>query len=311
MKFKDLTDADQAIFIKIYNNSERSQDSKQKSLASLFDVNQRTIRKWANRMELGLMEENIVNPAKILIYDIETSRATFKRFWTGKQYIGHYDMIEEPKIISIAWKWLGSDEVEFLTWDKEHDDKKMIVKFLEVYNDADLVIGQNNDRFDNRWVNAVGLRHDVHVNVYVKSFDIQKQAKRLFRLPSYSMAYVAKFLGVTLKQSHEGILMWKMVEDGTLSQQQEYLGKMIEYNVGDVITTEEMYLKMRKYMGHKIHVGVLDGKSKYSCPNCGSENIDLYKTTTTGVGTIQRVMICDDCRVQFKVSNTEYLKNNQ
>ena len=249
------------------------------------------------------------NQSKILIYDIETSRIVFKSFWTGKQYMGHNQIIKDPRIISIAWKWLGSDEIEFLSWDADHDDGEMVKKFLVIYNQADLVIGINNDNFDNRWINSAALRHDVHVNVYVKSFDIQKEEKRLFRLPSYSMAYSAKFTTTTLKQSHEGIRMWDMVEDGTPSEQEEYLGKMIEYNIGDIITTEELYLRMRKYMGHKIHIGVLQGNSKYSCPNCGGTDIFLRKTTTTQAGTIQRIMGCRDDNVQFKISNTLYLKN--
>ena len=65
-----------------------------------------------------------------------------------------------------------------------------------------MVIGQNNDRFDNRWVNARAAKHNLFVNTFIKSFDIMKQTKRLFRLPSYSMAYIAKFFGLTLKQSH-------------------------------------------------------------------------------------------------------------
>ena len=308
MKFKELNSLDRLHFREAYQNKEITRKETQEYLSSHFEINIRTVRKWAKRLQLGLRDT--IDPAKILVYDIETSRLTAKMWWTGKQYVGHNQIVQEPKIISIAWKWLGTDDVEFLTWDKNHCDKKMMQKFLKVYNEADLIVGQNNDRFDNRWINARAMKHDLDVNVYVKSFDIMKQTKRLFRLPSYSMGYITKYLGVTLKQSHEGIHMWDMIEDGNLSQQKEYLDKMIEYNIGDIISTEEMYLKLRKYTGHIIHIGVFNGTSKYSCPNCGGSDIKLLKTTTTQAGTIQRIMKCNECDVQFKMSNATFLKQN-
>jgi hypothetical protein len=40
-----------------------------------------------------------------------------------------------------------------------------------------MVIGQNNDRFDNRWVNARAMKYDLEVNTFVRSFDIMKELK--------------------------------------------------------------------------------------------------------------------------------------
>ena len=282
----------------------------QKDLAEHFDVTPRTIRNWARSMELGVLNKNRVNPAKVLTYDIETSRGEYKLWWTGKQYVGYKQMTKMPKIITIAWKWLGEDKVYSDTWDKNHCDKSLMETFLPFYNEADMVIGYNNDNFDNRWCNARAMEHKLDINTYVKSFDIIKQSKKLFRLPSYSLDFLAKTLGVTKKQGHDGILMWEMVEDGTKEQQKEYLKKMLEYNVGDIITTEECYLALRKYMGHKMHLGVLAGEKNYTCPNCGGSDLDLTKTTTTPAGTIQRIMTCKDeeCKSTFKISNRNYYK---
>ena len=97
-----------------------------------------------------------------------------------------------------------------------------------------------------------------------------------------------------------------MIEDGTKEEQAEYLRKMIDYNVGDIITTEEIYLKNRKYYGHKTHFGVLNGEEKYTCPNCGSSQIELYKTSITPAGTIQRIMKCN-CEVKYKLNNKQYM----
>lgn len=306
MNFKDLKKEDLDNIREMYLDKDISQKETQEELAENFDVTARTIRRWAKI--LGLGTDLPLQRQKILTYDIETSRSKADLWWTGKQYVGHHQISENPRIISIAWKWMHEDKVESVKWDKDMDDKDLLRAFLKAYNEADMVIGQNNDRFDNRWVNARAALHNLEVNTFVKSFDIMKQTKRLFRLPSYSMAFIANFFGLTLKQSHEGIHMWEMIEKGNPEQKEEYLQKMIDYNIGDIITTEEIYFRLRKYMGHKVHFGVFNGQEKYTCPDTGSSNIELYKTTYTTAGTYQHIMKSNETGCLYKISNRDYMK---
>ena len=265
-------------------------------------------RSFGHLREKARGESSSVNPPKILIYDLETSRIPAKVWWTGKQFIGHKQLLAEPAIITVAWKFLGEDKVHYLTWDEEHSDKKLVEEFCKVYNSADEVVGINNDNFDNRWLAARAAKHNIVMSPHIKSFDIQKKAKSVFRLPSYSMEYMAKYFGVSNKLSHEGISMWDKVEDGNKKEQREGLKAMVEYNIGDIIATEDLYLVLRKYMKGISHLGVLNGKAKFSCPECGGTNLELVKTMTTTAGTIQRVMRCLDDDVTFKISNKNYIK---
>lgn len=307
MKFKLLTSQDLDLIKKIYKDFECRKEAQEK-IASIFGVNERTVRNWANKLELGLSKANVINTQKILIYDIETSRIPAMVWWTGKQYISHDQLKDEAKIISIAYKWLGDDKITVLTWDENHDDRNMLVEFLKVYNSANMVVGQNNDNFDNRWINARAAKHNLPVNTFVRSFDIQKEAKRLFRLPSYSMKYIAKFFGLELKGEHEGIIMWDKIQSGNAQEQKEYLKKMCDYNKQDIVVTEEMFLYLRKYMGQKTHFGVLNGEAKWTCPASGSKNIKLLKTTVTPAGTIQRIMYCNDSDITYKITNKQYME---
>jgi len=306
--FSTLSEDDKNLIRLSYADNTKSKEQIQDELADYFNVGDRAIRRWASLLGLSSYSKNIVDESKVMIYDIETSRVTAKCWWTGKQYVNHTQLQTEPAIISIAWKWLGDDTVHTLCWDYNHCDRAMLVKFLKEYNSADMVIGQNNDKFDNRWLNARAMKHNLWINTQIKSFDIMKQTKRLFRLPSYSMAYVSKFLGITEKRSHEGILMWDMIEDGDMHQQAEYLQKMLDYNVGDIVTTEEMYYKLKKYMGHKLHFGVFNGQENYTCPDCGTSDVRLFKTTYTAQGTIQHLMVCNEDGSQYKISNRSYMK---
>ena len=306
MIFKELSQEDKDIIIKEYKDCE-SREEAQEKLAKYFNVTERTIRKWANKLEIGLMTKNIVSPNKILIYDIETTRVKAWVWWSGKQFVSGDSLIDEPKIITIAYKWLGEDDITVLTWDEKSSDKQLLEKFLKVYNSADMVIGQNNDRFDNRWVNARAMKYGLDVNTFVRSFDIMRETKRLFRLPSYSMKYITNYLGIQTKLEHEGIKMWEKIQTGTPEEQKEYLQKMVEYNRQDIVATEDMYLTLRKYMGHKTHFGVLNGQERFTCPNCGGKNVSLDKTTVTPAGTVQRIMKCNDDGVVYKISNKQYM----
>ena len=305
MSVNNLSKKNRQLIIDQYSSS-KSRKQVQQELAEELGVTSRCIRKYAKELSISVKASNIVDE-KIMVYDIETSRTEATVWWTGKQYINHKQLRTEPKIISVAWKWLGQDKVHSLMWSDNHCDKVMLEKFLNEYNKASMVIGQNNNSFDNKWINTRAAKHQLIVDRYVKSFDIYRMAKRYFRLPSFSMAYMAKYFGLTLKQSHEGIHMWDMIEYGNKSEQKEYLAKMVAYNKGDIVTTEELYMTLKPYFGSVTNNAVKQGLPKWACPVSGSLDIRLLKTIFTEQGTVQRILFCDESNHQYKVSNKSYM----
>lgn len=303
---RNLTQEDKDLIIRAYSKKGKRKKI-QKELSKKLDISTRSVRYWAKKLGVGVLPKNITDPAKVMIYDIETSRVPAWVWWSGKQFINGSQLIEEPKIITVAWKWLGSDKVHHLTWDKDHEDKALMKEFIKEYNKADLVIGYNNDNFDNRWINARAIKHGLTPNTYVRSLDLMKECKRLLRLPSYSLAYVCNYFDVTLKQGHEGLVMWEKIQQGSPKEQKEYLKKMIDYNVGDIVSTEEVYVKLRPHMAHKTHFGVLKGEEKWSCPNCGGLNVKFHKRTITPAGTVQIIMQCKDDDTTYKITNKQYM----
>ena len=141
----------------------------QKKLSKQFGVTQRTIRKYAH--DLGLTGNvHGVDNSRVLVYDIETSRVKADLWNTGKQYVNYKSLRSHTKIISISWKWIGSDRVHALTWDSDKCDKKMLKKFLVEYNRASMVIGFNNKSFDDKLINTRAAYHSLFVNRFVASF---------------------------------------------------------------------------------------------------------------------------------------------
>lgn len=251
----------------------------------------------------------VVEP-KILIYDIETAKINFELWWSGKQFVNGNNSLSDPKIITISYKWLGSDKIEYVKWDKDKSDQQLMKDFLTLYNQADMVIGINNDKFDNRYINARAAKYGLEVNTLVKSLDVQKQCRKLFRLPSYSMKYLGRYfeLGQQKMKVHMQDI-WEDIMYGTQKESEEAMDLLIEYNRQDIATTEALYLKLRKYLKHPIHLGVLQDQSRCSSPVTGSEDVSLFKTTFTTAGTVQRILKCNETGNLFKVSNSTYLKS--
>lgn len=308
MRFEELTQIEIAYIQKVYEEAE-SRKKAQASISDKFNVSERTVRRWAKRLNIGTGKPP--SERKILIYDIETPRLKGEIWWSGKQWVSGLDIHDEPKIISISWKWVGEDGVYSDHWNIEtQDDKEMLQRFLKDYNEADLVVGVNNNRFDNRWINARALKHGLDVNTFVRSLDIQKEAKRLLRLPSYALAYLAEYFNVPIKKMKtEGIIMWRKIQySEDLQERKEWMQKMIEYNIHDILATEGVYLRMLPVLDHIAHLGVAYGNGKYSCPHCGeTDNIELFKTTFTKAGTVQHIMKCNEDGTKYKISNREYL----
>jgi len=48
---------------------------------------------------------------------------------------------------------------------------------------------------------------------------------------------------------------------------------MQEYNVGDTILLEKIYLKLRPWIRNHPNIGLYIDSNETVCPNCGSENI--------------------------------------
>lgn len=307
IRFEELSPLDKALITKLYNDPDLSKQAAQEALAAQFGVTTRSIRNWAKK--IGLRNEyESDQPAKILIYDFETAQIPSKVWWTGKQYVNYKQLKGEPRVITVAWKWLGEDSVHHLTWSKDKSDEDLIKTFAPVFNSADLVVGHNVVNFDNRLLRAQAAKYDVRLDPFIRVYDTMKRGKKLFRLPSYSMDYMCKYFKVPMqKQSHEGIVMWDEIEDDG-EHAAEYLKKMVDYNVGDILANEHLYLKVLAYDERPgLHAGVLAGGEKHTCPTCGGDNVEYVRHTTTPAGTIQRIMLCKDDGTYFKISNRTYL----
>ena len=246
-----------------------------------------------------------INQGKILIYDLETS-PNIGYFWRAgfKQNIGFNQILKERAIICVSYKWLGEDTVYNITWDKNQDDKFLLEQFVEVLNEADLIVAHNGDNFDLKWLKTRALFHRIPTLPRYKQFDTLKIAKSKLYLNSNRLDYISKFLGFEGKIQTTPDLWDKVV----MKNDREALKDMIEYCDEDVRQLEKVYNEFKYLDNPSFHAGVLNNEIKQTSPITGTFNIEHVKTVTTNTGTVKHIMRDIETGRAFEMSDTNYKK---
>jgi len=226
--------------------------------------------------------------ARVLIYDIETS-PNIGWFWRAgyKLNIPATNITKERAVICVSYKWLGEDQVYNLSWDKNQDDKFLIEQFIEVLNEADLIVAHNGDRFDLKWLKTRALFHRLPMLPNYKQFDTLKVAKSKLLFNSNRLDYIAKFLGHEGKNSTT-IDLWM---DIMFKKCKVAMNTMLEYCDEDVRQLEKVYQELRYLDNPRLHEGVMTVKTKQTSKITGNVNIKNKKTITTNKKTTKNIII--------------------
>jgi DNA polymerase elongation subunit (family B) len=231
---------------------------------------------------------------KVLIWDIETSLMQVAVFQLKNDYINPDSILTDWHIISGAWKWLGEDKVYSAVNKKGDNDIKLVTKLADVLSKADVVVHHNGDRFDVKKLHTRMIKHGIMPTyANLRTVDTLKEAKKHFGFSSNRLMYIARFLGVTEKEHSESSFWMKELKGDHSS-----LKDMVTYNKGDVITLEEVYLKMLPYIDHpNMNLGVSD-----NCPNCGTSYTIKRGFGATRAGLTRQIHQCKMC---FKYYSTK------
>lgn len=239
---------------------------------------------------------------KRLYFDIEVSPNIVRTWNVGyKQQIDYNNIIRERAVICVAWNWEGETVIHSLQWDTKMSDKKLLEEFIKVANQADELIAHNGDKFDIKWLRTRCIIHGIPMFPTYTSLDTLTKARSNFRFNSNRLDYIGQILNVGRKLKTESGL-WSKVQDND----REALDRMVKYCKNDIKVLKAVYKKMSPYIINKVHHGVLQGKTKCSCPECGSKKVHFEKkrTTTTGIDRFQ--MQCDKCYKYYTLSRITY-----
>lgn len=230
--------------------------------------------------------------AKIVTIDIETAPNLAYVWGQWKQNIGLNMLVDKSYIMSFAAKFLGTDHVVYEE-NRHGDDKKLVQSLIKILDNADIVIAHNANKFDIPVINGRALVHGIKPPSPYKIIDTLTVAKKRFRFISNKLENLANELGCAPKMQHQnfpGFELWKEC----IQQNDEAWAEMKKYNIQDVETLEEVYLRMRPWITNHPNIGVLDEGQKPVCPKCGSSHIHYRGYTTTNVSKFRKY-VCTDC----------------
>lgn len=242
---------------------------------------------------------------KILLFDVENSPSLG---W-------YYDLWKEGNIVgekagwymlSFAYKWLGEKKVrsyalpDFNGYKPGSEDDKALVKELwKLFDEADVVIAHNGDKFDTRKANARFMYYNMPPPSPYKTIDTLKVARKYAMFMSNKLDSLGDHLGHGRKVVHTGFHLWK----GCMSGDMKAWKHMIKYNKQDVVLLEKLYLHLRPWITNHPNLGVLTN-NPHACPNCGSNNLMKQGTDYTSTGRVQQY----NCKGCGRWSRGKYLK---
>ena len=232
------------------------------------------------------------NKPRILFYDIETSPLAAWVWRPGKQVVRHGQLMKGHTrygIICITYCFNDGKPAKVISWDFQEQDTARVVSDFDTivreYN-PDVIIGKNSDRFDNKHLNSVRMYEglDAFPEFMEMTDDLEKQMRKYFYLPSYTLDYFSEELGLggKMKMCFQD---WIDIITRCPEQGEKSLKKMCTYGKKDIVDTRALWNHCIAHCKPKFNAATKLGMR--ACTNCGSEDVRKNGTRVSGKTTYQ------------------------
>lgn len=226
-----------------------------------------------------------MNNKKILFYDIETEPNAAFVWGTYEQNVIKF--IKEGGFLCCSLKWANEDKVYFLGLNTL-TPKQLAKQLWNFFNEADIIVAHNGDRFDIKKSNVFFLKSGLTPPSPYKTVDTKKEAKKHFMFNSNKLNDLGVFLGLGEKEDTGGFSLW----EGCMGGDKKAWNKMERYNKQDILLLEKVYYKLLPWMNHpKV--------SFVGCPNCGSRHTQSRGMEIVSNKWLKRRHQCQDCGKWF------------
>lgn len=233
---------------------------------------------------------------KVLLFDIETAPNKLMGWNLYNQSFGLNQIANEWFILSYSAKWLGADEVLYEDMEgivHTEDDTHIMDSLWRLFDEADVIIGQNSKAFDVKKMNARWIMNGYKPPSPYKQIDTLDIAKRNFAFTSRKLEWMTDKICENKKLTHQkfsGFELWKQC---LLDNPEAWL-EMKEYNIMDVVSLEELYLKMAAWDNKHVNFNLYNSDSTEHVCRCGSRAVVENGFAYTGVSKFQQYR-CLDC----------------
>lgn len=235
---------------------------------------------------------------RVLFYDLETRPLKAYVWRLGKQVVRPGQLTSDGfknDIICMAWGW-NEGPIRCIDWDFEKQDSRPILeKFIQLRKEADVVIGKNSDRFDNKHINTQVLLHgfDGDPEWTKQTEDLEKQIRKHFALPSYGQDYLAKLMGGDGKIKME-FQDWVDIVERHPERGYKALTKMKRYNKKDVEDLRNLWNACKKHFTLRNPYPQTEG-GEMRCRHCGGIDLKRDGSAMTAQGKYAK-WYCFPCK---------------
>lgn len=225
------------------------------------------------------------NHVRVLTLDIETQAALAYTWGIHKANIGINQIVQAPKVICLAYKWLDEKKAQFL----RADDPEFAEKVHALLSEADYVVHFNGASFDIPHLQREILLAGLTPPKPFKQIDLLRVVRHQFKFISNKLDHVVQQLGLGAKVSHAGFDLWVRCASG----EEKAWKEMERYNLGDIAITEALYVRLLPWIPMAAHIGQFIGQER-CCASCGSTELEDKGTTYANV-TSYKLFQCAEC----------------
>lgn len=271
-----------------------------RKIADALGISKSGVNYYLERARSAANNLEIPTPPKILLFDLESAATISAHFGRFKVNIGQDNVIKEGGwLLSSAYKYLGQEEIKsaIVTPKQavECNDLKVVIDLWDAIEDSDIVVGHNSKGFDWPLFKARCIYHGLPAPKKVKVIDTLELVKE-FKFNSNKLGSLAKQLDLQHKIETRGISLWIDCGNGCESS----LREMQEYNIGDIATLEELYLKLRSYSTKHPNTALYYNDNAMRCNVCGSTNVaETGNLVYTNLSKFSE-FACGDCDARFR-----------
>lgn len=210
----------------------------------------------------------MITKPKVLVFDIETSPIVAHVWGLRDQNISLNQIVQDWRVMAFSAKWLNEKTIYYNDTHKA-TESYVLTRIWGLLDQADIVITQNGQNFDSRKLNARFIYYGMKPPKPYRHLDTYKIAKAAAEFTSHKLEYLTDKLCTKYKKlSHSkfpGMSLWNECLKGNSKAWDE----MKRYNIHDVLSTEELYLKLQAWLPKSAPSTVLSVDVP-SCPHCQS-----------------------------------------
>lgn len=240
---------------------------------------------------MGTKEDRLRHKVKVLYVDIECTPVLGYAY--DKYEATIIGVKEESYMLSFSFKWEGGkikaySLTDFPSFNKNPRYDGDLVKMLwHLFDEADIIIAHNGDRFDIKKSNTYFIKHGLTPPSPYKTVDTLKVARRYFSFFGNSLDDLARFFKLDGKiETEKGL--WKRCIEGD----RRAFKTLVAYNKHDVVLLVQIYKILLPWVQNHPHVSPENGH--LACQTCGSTNTHKRGIMRL-IGAIRHRYQCQSC----------------